>query len=243
MLKRVLPLLLLTPLLLVPSAAQAQAPGNHVLEVKRIGTSVKGRPIRAYRVGNPEAKVKAVVLGAIHGDEKAGIVLSRAILDGRRIRGVDLWVVPTINPDGVAANRRQNARGVDLNRNWSVRWAPLTGKYYSGTKPFSEPETRAFRDFIHEVNPRFIVSFHQPLYGVGRAGERPAFVSRLAEGLGLPRKAFQCSGVCHGTMTEWFNAHHRGTAVTVEFGAHPSRYYLRHRAMRGTVHAVLGRFR
>lgn len=205
-----------------------------------IGRSVHGRPIKAYRVGDPDARVKAVVLGAIHGDERAGVVLANAILKQRRIKGVDLWVVPTINPDGLARNDRRNARGVDLNRNWGTRWAPLAGKYYSGPRPWSEPETRAFRAFVDRVKPRFIVSFHQPLYGVGRSGERPAFLRRLATGLRLPRKSFNCSGRCHGTMTEWYNAHHAGTAVTVEFGHRPSRYYLTHRGVRGTVRAVLG---
>jgi protein MpaA len=230
--------LMLSFLVVVP--ADAQAPPKNVVEKRQIGTSVKGRPIMAIRVGDPEAKVKAVVLGAMHGDERAGMVVVRAIREARKIEGVDLWLVPTINPDGVARNRRQNAHGVDLNRNWGHRWAPLTGKYYSGPGPFSEPETRAFRDFIHEIDPRFIVSFHQPLHGVGRSGERPAFLRRLARGLDLPRKSFQCSGVCHGTMTQWFNFRHEGTAVTVEFGAHPGWRYLSNKAKFGTVRAVLG---
>jgi murein peptide amidase A len=238
MLKRLLPFVLVAALLGV-QPAEATEPGN-IVETRRIGTSVQGRAIMAYRVGDPEAKVRAVVLGAIHGNEKAGVVLARAILKAKRIKGVDLWVVPTINPDGVAHNNRHNAHGVDLNRNWGSGWAPLTGNYYSGPRAWSEPETRAFREFIHEIRPRFIVSFHQPLYGVGRSGERPAFLRRLARGLGLPRKSFNCSGVCHGTMTQWYNAHHEGTAVTVEFGAHPGHYYLRHRGVRGTVLAVLG---
>ena len=69
------------------------------------------------------------------------------------------------------------------------------------------------------MKPTYVVSFHQPLHGVGRDDERRPFQRRLAHGLGLPIKAFNCSGVCHGTMTSWFNAHHAGTAITVEFGS------------------------
>ena len=227
-----------------PPTTPAPAPpvdlSETVHQIRRIGTSIEGRPIRAYRVGNPAAKVKAVVLGAIHGDETAGISVVRAIKEGSPVRGIDLWLVPTINPDGVVHRTRQNARAVDLNRNWRRGWAPLTGDYYSGTGPFSEPETEAFRDFLDEVNPRFVVSFHQPLYGIGRAHERPRFIQRLARGLRLPAREFNCSGRCHGTMTAWFNANHGGTAVTVEFGYRPSRAYLRGRAARGTIRAVLG---
>jgi len=242
MLRRLVLLVLIGPLLVVPTSAGAVGSETHVSQWRRIGTSVKGRPILAFRVGDPRSRVKAVVLGAIHGDEPAGMVLARAVKQAPRINGVDLWVVPTINPDGVARGTRGNAHGVDLNRNWSHRWAQLSGVHYSGPQPFSEPETRAFRDFLAEVKPRFVVSFHQPLHGVGRDRERPAFQTRLARGLGLPRTWFTCNGGCHGTLTQWYNRYHSGTAITVEFGPRPHRAYLRGRAMRNTVRAVLGRW-
>ena len=46
---------------------------------------------------------------------------------------------------------------------------------------------------------------------------------KLHRGLRLPVKSFNCSGTCHGTMTEWFNASFRGVAVTVEHGRSGSR--------------------
>jgi protein MpaA len=211
-----------------------------VVGVRRIGTSVKGRRIRAYRLGDPGAEVRAVVLGSMHGNEKAGTRVVDALRAGAPVAGVDPWVVPTINPDGAARNTRGNARGVDLNRNFGHRWAPLSGSYYSGPRAWSEPESRALRRFLDDVRPRFVVSFHQPLHGVGRDRERPAFQRRLARGLGLPIKSFDCSGGCHGTMTSWHNANHPGTAITVEFGSSPGRRYLRRQAVRGTLEAVLG---
>lgn len=43
--------------------------------------------------------------------------------------------------------------GVDLNRNWAYRWAQAVhpgqcSDNYAGAEPFSEPETRAVRDFL-----------------------------------------------------------------------------------------------
>jgi len=48
-------------------------------------------------------------------------------------------------------------------------------------------------------------------------------VRRLHRGLRLPIKSFNCSGACHGTMTEWFNAGFPGVAITVEYGRRVSR--------------------
>ena len=83
-----------------------------------IGRSVRGRPILAIERGDPRGRHRILVVGCIHGDEPAGIAVARQLetmtLPGR----VDLWIVPSLNPDGVAAGTRQNAHGVDLNRNF-----------------------------------------------------------------------------------------------------------------------------
>lgn len=224
------------------SAASGQ-PARHVAGPRRIGTSVDGRGIFAYRVGDPDSSIKAVILGNMHGDEPAGVRLARAVISGPSIRHIDLWVVPTMNPDGLAAHTRQNADGVDLNRNWSYHWVHETGTYDSGPRPFSEPESRAMRHFITAVDPSFIVSLHQPLHGVDSDHPKnPHLMNRLAANLNLPKEPFTCGTGCHGTMTGWFNFHEAGACITVEFGPAPRLSYLRHRAATGTVRAVLGRY-
>jgi protein MpaA len=225
----------------------ARAPGTSAdrfdLRPRRFGTSVLGRPLRAYRVGDRRSDVTAVLLGNMHGNEPAGVRLVNAVRGDPHVSGVDLWVVPTMNPDGLAANSRQNAHGVDLNRNWAHRWRPQTGPYDSGPRPFSEPETRAMRRFLNRVDPRFVVSFHQPLHGVDSdAAKNRHLLNRLARNLRLPKKPLRCSGVCHGTMTGWYNAHHSGSAITVELGPQPSVGYLTGRGARGAVRSVLGHF-
>ena len=73
-------------------------------------------------------------------------------------------MVPCVNPDGYEysrnhfsfwrKNRRQNADGtygVDLNRNFPIGFNKstiTTSNVYGGPEPFSEPETRALRDFV-----------------------------------------------------------------------------------------------
>ncbi|SFB77300.1 Zinc carboxypeptidase [Nocardioides terrae] len=232
--KLLLPLLL--PLLLVvglldlvasPPADAGAAPARPaVLGVSVIGHSAGGRPIRAWHLGTPGAR-KVVLVSTMHGDESRAAEVLTSLRDGRAVRGIDLWVVPTYNPDGKARHTRQNARGVDLNRNYPTSWRRVGGRYDSGRAPGSEPETKAMMRFLSAVRPAYVVSFHQPLDGVDTLTKHPAFSRRLAHALRLPVKTFSCNGGCHGTMTMWFNKHFPGQAVTAEFGAHPSRRELR----------------
>ena len=214
--------LLTAPTVVQPAVAAEAAPITAAYAKKVIGRSVKGRPIVAWHLG--EARGPTVVLIAgMHGNEPAPTAILRTLRDGRSVHGIDLWVVPAYNPDGLARGTRRNARGVDLNRNYPYDWAPLTGSYYSGPKPASEPETRAMMRFLDDVRPDWILSFHQPLNGVDIAVERPRFARRVARTLHLPTTTLDCGGVCHGTMTGWYNHHHPGFALTVEYGARPSR--------------------
>lgn len=230
-------------LLVAPAAQAAETDGGAVLETKMLGSSVRGRPIYAYRVGNPDAKVTAVAMSTMHGNEPHTRQILRAIRDGRKVHGLDLWVIPTINPDGLARGTRRNAHGVDLNRNFPFAWADLDGSYESGPGPASEPETRAVMRFFKQVRPRYVVSFHQPLYGVDTSTRSTRhFALRLARGLNLPRKSLVCGGVCHGTFTMWFNHRFAGKAVTAEYGAHPGRHRMRVRAPRQLVRVLGGHY-
>ncbi len=209
-----------------PGAAPTSGARPAVVERRVIGKSVRGRPIVAWRLGEPdEPDVPSVVLiSTMHGDEPATRRILQALRDGARLRGIDVWVVPTYNPDGLARGTRKNARGVDLNRNYPYGWVDLDGRYESGPRPGSEPETRAMMAFLDDVRPERVLSFHQPLLGVDVATKRPAFARKVARKLRLPRRNLTCGGVCHGTMTGWFNHRFPGNALTVEYGARPSRH-------------------
>lgn len=224
----------------VPATAVADAPPARpaVVEVRTIGHSVAGRPIRAWRLGEP-GKRRIVLVSTMHGDEPHTRRILEALRDGRAIRGVDLWVVPTYNPDGLARGTRRNARGVDLNRNFPHRWKDLDGRYESGPRPASEPETRAVMRFLEEVDPRRVLSFHQPLHGIDTDTKEPGFARRLARALRLPRTRLDCGGLCHGTMTMWFNHRFAGSALTIEYGARPSRHRMTVQAPRQLL-GVLG---
>jgi len=214
---------LATPSYAAPAPAPVERPA--VIERAVIGHSVQGRPITAWHLGRP-GKRRVLLISTMHGDEGKPRQILGALRDGRRIRGIDLWVVPVYNPDGLARGTRKNAHGVDLNRNFPYRWADLDGDYESGPRAGSEPETRAMMGFLRELKPSRIISFHQPLYGVDTDTKNRAFSRRVARALHLPSKSFTCGGVCHGTMTGWFNSRFPGAAVTVEYGDRPSSRHL-----------------
>ncbi len=186
---------------------------------------MKGRTIKAYRVGDPKSHNKVLVMSTMHGNERATRFIVRSIRDGMPVHGIDLWLIPALNPDGLWRNTRKNAHGVDLNRNFPYHWVKLNGSHESGSKAASEPETRALMRFAGQIKPKRIVSFHQPLHGVDvSTPESRHFAKRLAAGLHLPQSNLTCGGVCHGTFTQWYMHHYSGVAVTVEYGAHPTNH-------------------
>lgn len=178
-----------------------------------LGRSVEGRPIVALEVGDPDAARRELVVGCIHGDETAGIAIARR-LERASPMGLDLWVVPTLNPDGAAAGTRGNGRGVDLNRNFPWRWRRLKGPVYSGPRPLSEPESKIAYDLIKRLRPQVSIWFHQPLDVVDEAGGSKPLERRFASAVGFSMKRLRREP---GSAVGWENHILRGsTAFVVE---------------------------
>lgn len=187
-----------------------------------LGRSTEGRPIRAVRLGDPSAERKVLVVGSIHGDESAGIDVMRRLRRMGGVRGADIWLVDTVNPDGLRRGRRQNARGVDLNRNFPYHWRRRGGRYNSGPRPLSERESRIVRKLVLRIHPAVSIWYHQPWghvvlppRGRGRVERRYA---RLAH---FPvRKLIGARANLPGTVVSWQNHRFPGTtAFVVELGA------------------------
>ena len=197
-----------------------------------VGTSVRGLPMTVIHRTTEGATRRVLVIGSIHGDERAGMRVVRRLVGRADLpRDLDLWVVRTVNPDGTAADRRTNARGVDLNRNFPYRWHTSSqGPTWSGPAPLSEPESVLLRDLVRRVDPWLVVTFHQPLFGVGANDKGMRTVRALAAGMRLPVKEYACTGVCYGTFTSWVNHRSDALAVTVEFGRTASDWRIRRAA-------------
>ncbi len=127
-------------------------------------------------VENAELKPALLYTGTIHAREWIGNELGVAFIDyilknyqsDPKIKAAftknTLYMVPCLNPDGFEYSRthfsfwRKNRRnnkdgtyGVDLNRNFSVGFTKIkdtSSNVYGGVEPFSEPETRAIKEFV-----------------------------------------------------------------------------------------------
>ena len=152
-----------------------------------VGRSVRGRPLTALVLGPDRAARKLLVVGCIHGNECAGLAIIAALARQPVPGGVQLWLVGEMNPDGTAANTRQNADGVDLNRNFPYRWQRITDPIYnSGPRPLSEPETRAAVALVERVRPAVTIWYHQHEDVVDMSGGDRGVARRYAQLAGLP---------------------------------------------------------
>ncbi len=180
-----------------------------------IGQSVRDRPIRASYRGPAKPATRVLVVGCIHGDECAAVKVIRRLANQRDPRRVGLWLVPTVNPDGHALGTRQNARGVDLNRNFPWHWR-LSGRrgdrFYSGRRARSEVETRIVQQFIRRIRPDLTIWFHQPEVNVRQGGGSTESARRYARLVGLP---FLALPIPNGAATGWQISTLRGSEAFV----------------------------
>jgi len=182
-------------------AASSPAPAPYV---ETIGHSSEGRAIVARAVGSRSAERRVLVIGCIHGNECAGVRVTRRLAGLPAPDGSVIWLVHQLNPDGAARRRRGNARGVDLNRNFSAGWRSGTpgDLTYGGPRPLSEPESRAIRRLILRIEPAVTIWFHQPQTVVRGFGPSRAAARRYARLAGMAYRTIRWPP---GSATMWQN--------------------------------------
>jgi Zinc carboxypeptidase/Penicillin-insensitive murein endopeptidase len=177
------------------------------------GHSAGGRPLRALELGF-RGRRRVLVVACIHGTECAGTAVVRAL--ARSMPPIfDLWVVPNLNPDGLAARTRQNARGVDLNRNFPSDWTRRGRRWslqFSGRQPLSERESRFAARLILRVRPQVTIWFHQHENRVRAWGQSIPAARRYAR---LARMRFDLVRWPGGSAPNWQNHRFPGTSSFV----------------------------
>lgn len=170
----------------------------------------------AIRTGRVTAGRTVLVVGDIHGNERAGRAIVTAIRRRTPPPGTQVWTVLSANPDGERSHTRQNARGVDLNRNFPFRWrgaGRAFDTYFPGRAAASEPETRAVETAVRRLRPDVTVYYHQHLdVVVLPQGGSPKVARTYARRTGMHTRRLSNY---RGTAISWQNHRSRETTAFV----------------------------
>ncbi len=142
--------------------------------VEEIGQSLHGRVIRSVTIGNGPTRV--LLWSQMHGDESTATMALADIfrwfantraedrddaLRDRLTRELTLVFVPMLNPDGAEQFQRENAAGVDINRD---------------ARRLATPEARTLKTVRDQLKPEFGFNLHDQnaRTRAGRDGEQAA---------------------------------------------------------------------
>ena len=158
-----------------------------------IGTTVSGRPIEAIAFSPPryaKPRPPAIVFGAIHGDEPATRLQAERLIEELLDRppGRETWIIPVVNVDGLLGGSKNNARDVDLNRNFAAAsWvATYQGGYFPGATPESEPETQALVALIERSGAERLIALHATYRVMNWDGRGQQLAEEMARLAGYP---------------------------------------------------------
>ncbi len=199
-----------------------------------LGRSHEGRTIAMACVADPacdpRALKKLLIIARQHGNETSGTEAAMALLqhmartEGPReralLRRVALLVVPMANPDGAAAGRRANARGVDLNRDWAA---------------LSQPETRALEAAFLDWRPDVVVDLHELPVQSAREAYQENFLETIGSAATLPAMLYQTTGQVSAQVSIWMGRY--GFPLNVYYDSPGSDLRLCHRHF-GLYHQV-----
>ena len=139
-------------------------------------------------------QTKIYISAGIHGDEPASpLAALKLVRENRWPDNVEIFLVPCLNPVGYTNNRRENADGIDLNRDYRqsqspeirahIAWLDQQPNFDVYLCLHEDWESHGF--YLYEQNPDNRVSFAQPVIDAVRAvcpiDESPEIEGRPAE--------------------------------------------------------------
>lgn len=192
---------------------------------------------------------RLLVFGGIHGDEPSSVeavveLAARALRlatvaasapptggEGRRpaeSTGSDgrLWLLPALNPDGLAVGQKNSAADVDLNRNFPARsFVPNIDRahapgYDPGPCPLSEPETAALARFLDEERVEAVVAVHAPFACVNYDGPAAAWAQAVSTACRWPVRP-QIGYPTPGSLGSWLGIDRGIPILTLELPGGP----------------------
>lgn len=127
---------------------------NPYFNVTKAGESTEGRPLWLVSISKPNQQIKTKIFfyAQQHGNEPAGkealIHLAKSIQQNPKIlpRGVELWLMPMVNPDGAELDQRRNSLGADLNRDHMT---------------LEQVETQALHRAFRSIQPHISIDCHE----------------------------------------------------------------------------------
>lgn len=196
-----------------------------------IGYSICGRAIFAMHCGSLTGR-QLISTYAIHGREWITARLGLKHISCGLYGGWGGWIIPLSNPDGAVVSQtkspmwKANARGVDLNCNFDALWGTgrlntkvRGGENCIGGSPFSEPESKAIRDFTLKIMPCATFSFHtkgEEIYWEFEGGGDECGAHILAKSTGYTVKKITGSA---GGYKDWCIYRLKIPAYTIECGS------------------------
>lgn len=189
-----------------------------------LGMSGQGRPISVTQVGRGPRKL--VVVGNTHGGAEANTyTLASQLVAHFRAHpdevppAVRLYLIPTINPDGLALGTRFNAAKVDLNRNMNTNldsclandWSQSVYGAYGmvsstgGSYPDSEVESRLIRSFLLDASGAIFLHSNAGLVFPAFCEHPPSIgmAQTYAEAAGYRYERYWEAYTITGSMADW----------------------------------------
>ncbi len=207
-----------------------------------IGSSVKGRSIVAYSFGGGSKTI--LFTGGMHGSEPSGYTTMQAWAQYLQAYGdivpanTRVVIVPNTNPDGIAANSRNNSRNVNIDRNFptanwqaSIETASGTLPTGGGTSKGSEPETAALIALTRQLRPRAEISFHAQgrLVGANKFSDSVSIGDIYAKTVGYKTMYYNAEAVMGYPMTgeyeDWMGEELNIPAILVELPSASGNYF------------------
>jgi hypothetical protein len=144
----------------------------NIAKVETLGFSVQNRAVLALKITENaqirSARPRCLFEGCTHGNEKIGgevaFALARYLITNygsnptvtNLVNTRENWVAPLVNPDGFVSSVRENANGVDVNRDYGYMW----DEGWGSPGPFSQIESRNFGNFAENHQLTFWCSYH-----------------------------------------------------------------------------------